>query len=99
MLRIEVVYALPQRYWRAVLRLRTDATVSDAIAAARAAGTLPSEAFATTAFAVYGRSVKPQAPLRDGDRVELLRPLHADPMEARRRRADKTTAGKHRTKR
>ncbi len=89
-IRVEVVYALPERCWRAALQLREGATVSAAIAAARLADALPPEAFAVTGFAVYGRSVKPETPLRDGDRVELLRPLRADPMEARRRRARKT---------
>jgi putative ubiquitin-RnfH superfamily antitoxin RatB of RatAB toxin-antitoxin module len=37
--------------------------------------------------AVHGLVVRPEQPLRDGDRVELLRPLLADPKEARRRRA------------
>jgi len=36
--------------------------------------------------AVWGRVRETSHPLRDGDRLELLRPLAADPMEARRRR-------------
>lgn len=92
-IRVEVVYALPERCWRVALQLRGDATVSAAIAAARRADALPPEAFALTAFAVYGHPVKSETPLRDGDRIELLRPLRADPMEARRRRARKTAAG------
>lgn len=38
------------------------------------------------ALAVWGKRVPAALALRDGDRVELLRPLTADPMEARRRR-------------
>ena len=36
--------------------------------------------------AIWSRRVEVSEPLRDGDRVELLRPLTVDPMEARRRR-------------
>ena len=38
------------------------------------------------ALAVWGRKTSLAEPLREGDRVELLRPLRADPMETRRRR-------------
>lgn len=36
---------------------------------------------------VFGKLVKPDQPLRDGDRVEVYRPLIADPKEVRRQRA------------
>ena len=45
------------------------------------------------AVAVHGLRVEGDAPLRDGDRVELLRPLQADPKEARRRRAARPKPG------
>jgi hypothetical protein len=38
---------------------------------------------------VFGRRCAPDTPLRDGDRVEVYRPLSFDPMESRRRRAAK----------
>ena len=38
-------------------------------------------------MAVFGVRAESDAVLRDGDRVELLRPLQADPKDARRRRA------------
>ena len=42
---------------------------------------------APAAYAVHGLIARPEQGLRDGDRVELLRPLLLDPKEARRRRA------------
>jgi uncharacterized protein len=36
---------------------------------------------------VFGKLVTPDTRLRDGDRVEIYRPLIADPKEARRERA------------
>ena len=43
------------------------------------------------AWAVHGVRVAPDARLREGDRLELLRPLLADPKDARRRRAESRT--------
>ena len=37
-------------------------------------------------LAVWGRKVPPEQPLRDGDRLEWLRPLRVDPKLARRER-------------
>lgn len=37
-------------------------------------------------MAIWGRHIGPLEVLRSGDRLELLRPLTVDPMEARRRR-------------
>ncbi|MGH8313045.1 MAG: RnfH family protein, partial [Gammaproteobacteria bacterium] len=36
---------------------------------------------------IFGRAVVPQQLLRDGDRVEIYRPLQVDPKQARRKRA------------
>jgi len=57
-------------------------TVADAL---RAASVVPGD----LGVAVWGRRCKPQQRLQDGDRIELLRPLHVDPKEARRLRACK----------
>jgi len=38
-------------------------------------------------YAIFGQRAHPDTPLADGDRVELLRPLVADPKDLRRRRA------------
>ena len=38
------------------------------------------------AVGIWGRATTPQAPLQDGDRVEVYRPLQVDPKTARRER-------------
>jgi len=84
MLRIEVIRALGASadvIERRVLTLADGATVADALSASG----LDSPALA--AYAVYGERVTAAHPLRDGDRVELLRPLQLDPKQARRQRA------------
>jgi len=41
------------------------------------------------AVGIWGRTVALDAPLAEGDRVEIYRPLRMDPKEARRRRAQR----------
>ncbi|MGH8686821.1 MAG: RnfH family protein [Burkholderiales bacterium] len=78
-LRVEVVEALPGSAWRVGLSLEHGATVADALRAAgrRAAGPV----------GIFGRRASLEDALADGDRVEIYRPLRADPKEDRRRRA------------
>lgn len=82
---VEVVLALPQRTLLKQVVLQMGATVADAIAAAELG-----EAAALVdpqRLGIFGRRVPPEQTLRDGDRVEIYRPLALDPKEARRRRA------------
>ena len=80
-LRVEVVLAWPERFVARSLYLPEGATVADALAATVA------EAEQGMPCAIHGSVAAPTQRLHDGDRVELLRPLLADPKEARRRRA------------
>ena len=86
MIRVEVVLALPERQWLRMLSLPAGATVWQAVEAsdlaAEAGGVLDRER-----LGVFGRRVANDTVLRDGDRVELYRPLLIEPMAARRRRA------------
>lgn len=78
-LRIEVVRALPQRQDLVALELEAGATVRTALAAAGLT--------AVHAVGIYGRRATLHTRLADGDRVEVYRPLQAEPQAARRRRA------------
>jgi len=79
-LRVEVVRALARSQRVVRVELAPGATARDAIGAAGL-----DEPYAT--LGRFGKRIEPGTVLRDGDRVELLRPLVADPREARRRRA------------
>ena len=86
-LRVEVVYALPEREDAVSVSLPAGATALDAL---RASGLLerhPEIDLTRQRIGVYGRVVGAEARLRDGDRVEVYRPLAVEPKEARRRRA------------
>ena len=86
--RVQVVLAWPHRCLERELVLEEGATVADAV---RLAGLGHEEEVA--GFAVFGVAAAASVPLRDGDRVELLRPLRMDPKEARRRRAQRQRGG------
>lgn len=49
-------------------------------------------------YAIFGERATPATPLVDGDRVELTRPLVADPKDLRRQRAARTSKPPMRTK-
>jgi uncharacterized protein len=83
-LRVEVVLALAVRQTIIVLQLGEGATAGEA---ALASGLVSPGG--TLQLGIGGRLAGPEEVLRDGDRVEILRPLSADPNEARRRRAHK----------
>jgi putative ubiquitin-RnfH superfamily antitoxin RatB of RatAB toxin-antitoxin module len=80
-MKVEVVLAWPRRFESVLLELPGNATVADAV---QSSGLPPD---GVVAYAVHGLRVEPLQALRDGDRVEMLRPLQADPKDARRRRA------------
>ncbi|HEU0153820.1 MAG TPA: RnfH family protein [Arenimonas sp.] len=91
-LRIEVVYALVDRCWRVPVSLAAGARVADALAAADLPAKVPGLAVDPSMLAIFGRTATLASALHDGDRVEVLRPLVADPKQARRERAK--SAGK-----
>jgi len=84
---VEVVYALPLAQDSTRLHVPAGTTVAEAIAQAGVALRHPGLELADNRVTVYGKRVLLTTVLRDQDRVEILRPLSADPKEARRRRA------------
>lgn len=87
---VEVAYALPEKQYLQRVTLEEGATVEEAI---RASGllTLRSDIDLTkNKVGIYSRPVKLADSVQDGDRVEIYRPLIADPKELRRQRADKS---------
>ena len=91
---VEVVYALPERYWCESLCLPPGASVADALARATCLAEIPGLEVDAGRIAVHGQRVTLQTLLADGDRIELLRPLAADPKDVRRRRAAATRSGR-----
>jgi len=86
-IRVEVVYAgIGQPTFHRV-KLAADSTVIQAINASGIVAMLPGGVLDLTRLGIFSRHVSPQDVLREGDRIEIYRPLIRPPMEARRRRA------------
>ena len=88
-MKVSVAVALPGRQEVVPLELAGEPTVIDAIAAAALPERFPALDVAACRYGLWGREVEASMKLREGDRVELLRPLEADPKDARRRRVAK----------
>ena len=86
-IRVEVVYPLPQKQEIFVVSLPGGATLRQAVEACGVLSKYPEIDLAKNKLGVFAKLSKPDAPLRDGDRVEIYRPLIADPKEVRKQRA------------
>jgi putative ubiquitin-RnfH superfamily antitoxin RatB of RatAB toxin-antitoxin module len=86
-IRVEVVYARPDRQRLLEVDLPAGATLAEAIDASGIRERFPRDDLDTGPVGIWGRIVSRDAPLGDGDRVEIYRPLVRDPREARRERA------------
>ena len=84
---VTVVYALPDAVTEIEVRLVEGATVAEAIERSGIAARLPGADIAAATVGIFGKRVRRDATLCDGDRVEVYRRLIADPKAARRRRA------------
>lgn len=87
LLRATVVYARPDRQWELPVQLPAGATLRDAVQACGLLALAPELDGEHLDLGVYNRRQRADAPLREGDRVEVYRPLRLDPMTARRLRA------------
>lgn len=82
---VEVVYAEPARQTLCKVTLPSGSTLQDAID--RAGIVPPTMDIAACKVGVFGKLCARDTLVRDGDRVEIYRPLLADPKTARRIRA------------
>lgn len=87
-LHIEVVYAESTVQHLVVVKLDAGATVGDALQAACSNSVIHGLDIQQHSVGVWGQPTKIDAPLRQGDRVEIYRPLKIDAKSARRRRAE-----------
>jgi uncharacterized protein len=84
---VEVVHAGARGTWRCCVSLPAGSTALQAVETSGLLRQLPAEARDPLRLGVYSHRVDADHVLRDGDRVEIYRPLALDPMAARRRRA------------
>ena len=86
-MRIEVAYASPDRQAVVAFDLDEGATLAAALRAAAGYEAFAGLDVEAMPVGIHGAPARRGQPLRQGDRVELYRPLALDPKEARRRRA------------
>lgn len=89
LINIEVAYALPTKQTIVDIAIKEGTTVEDAIKASNILEQFPDIDLNSTKVGIWSRVVKLRDTLIDGDRIEIYRPLIADPKEIRKRRAEK----------
>jgi len=95
-IRVEVAYALPEKQKIFTLNVPAGTTMLEAVNLSPVQAEFPDLNLAEAKFGIFGKAVR--APdtevLREGDRVEIYRPLIIDPKQARANRAAKAAAKK-----
>lgn len=86
-LRIEVAYARPDRQALVKIRVPAGTTIREAVRLSGIRGEFPEIDLDANKLGVFGKKLPGDTPVKEGDRVEVYRPLKADPREVRRRLA------------
>ena len=84
---IEVAFALPEKQLIIPVRVNKDCTVQEAIKESGIESKFDEIDLSVNTVGIFGKLTTLDAKLRDRDRVEIYRPLIADPKEIRRKRA------------
>ena len=91
-IRVEVVYAEPQRAIVKIYGLDSRSSLADAIRLVALDADFSGVDVTNAAFGIFGKPARPEQALQEGDRIEIYRPLAADPKTARRARAQQAQA-------
>lgn len=84
---IEVVYAKPERQELVRLKLPQGSTIQQAVETSGLLARCPEIELAKAKVGIFGKLARLDTALREKDRVEIYRPLIADPKEVRKQRA------------
>ncbi|MCB1922515.1 MAG: RnfH family protein [Gammaproteobacteria bacterium] len=84
---VEVAYARPGEQVLEQLRVSATSTVESVIAQSGILDRFPEIDLKVNKVGVFGKATALSASLSEGDRIEIYRPLIADPKEARKKRA------------
>lgn len=92
LLPVEIAYALPEKQLILKLQVPPGTTVLEAALQSGIAGHFPGLDIASSKLGIFGQAVAADTILQAHDRVEIYRPLQADPKLARRHRASQSAA-------
>ncbi len=93
-MKVEVCYALPDKQELVMVDVAEGATLESAVVASGLMRKWPEISLKDGKFGVFGKILRVDSVLAEGDRVEIYRPLIADPKEVRRKRAEEGKAMK-----
>ena len=85
---IEVAYALPGSQVIVPVKVNAEMTIEEIIQHSGILDSYPEIDLGKNKVGVFGKLSKLSSTLREGDRIEIYRPLIADPKEVRRQRAE-----------
>lgn len=86
---IEVAFALPDKQTLLAVEVNTGATIEQAVEASGISDIHPEINLKENKVGIWSRMAKLKDVVNPGDRIEIYRPLIADPKEVRKRRAEK----------
>ncbi|NRD73275.1 RnfH family protein [Shewanella sp. VB17] len=86
---VEVIYALPTQQKRIKVNVAPGTTCIEAVKQSDMMHFFPDIDLNTVKLGIFSRQVKHDEVLLAGQRVEIYRPLIADPKDVRRKRAEK----------
>ncbi|ENN99197.1 MULTISPECIES: RnfH family protein [Pseudoalteromonas] len=89
MISVEIVFALPTKATTLTVEVAQGTTAEQAVIQSGIIEKCPEIDPTALTLGVWNRTVKEHYELKDGDRIEIYRPLIADPKDARRKRAEK----------
>ncbi len=92
LIQVQVCYATALREYFRDLKVETGTTIEQAIVQSGVLQDIPGIDLALQPVGLYGKKRPLDTVLRERDRIEIYRPLVADPKESRRKRADKKLA-------
>ena len=84
-MQISVAYALPEKQIWLELSVPDDSTVMDAITQSKILSLFPELNLENQKVGIFGKFCKLETKLKEGDRVEIYRPITADPLTVPRR--------------
>lgn len=88
MINIEIAYAYPEKYFLKKLKVEQGTNVQTAILQSGVLQQYAEIDLRENKVGIFSRPAKLTDSLNDGDRIEIYRPLLADPKEIRRKRAE-----------
>ena len=86
---VEVAYAKPEQQVIIPMQVKPGTTLIEAVHESGILAQFPEIDIDSSKYGIFSKISKPDTVLREKDRVEIYRPLIADPKESRRKRAEK----------